>query len=137
MQHIENLQHEDEAMRKQMNDEHARWQEHKARHRAEVEAKSEHLRKETLEFRQRLEESLRQQEQLRKCNEDLHTWMRDRGHFHDHNIVNRCVDQEEGHPFARRIMEELIPPHFIIPKFHRSLGRATLKPISKLSELRC
>jgi len=69
-----------------------------------------------MESRQRLEESLRQQEQLRKCNEDLHTWMRDRGSFGNHAMLNRNIDQEEGHPFARRIMEELIAPHFIIPK---------------------
>jgi len=30
--------------------------------------------------------------------------------------MKRGIDQEEGHPFARGIMEEMIPPHFIIPK---------------------
>jgi len=57
-----------------------------------------------------------------KCNEDLRTWMRDRGHLQDHNTLNRSMDQEEGHPFARRIMEELIPPHFIIPKIPPFFG---------------
>lgn len=46
MQHIENLRHEKEAMRKQVNDEQARWQEHEARCRAEMETESEHLQKE-------------------------------------------------------------------------------------------
>jgi len=42
--------------------------------------------------------------------------MRDHDNFRDDNIANRSMNQDKGHPIARRIMEELIPPHFIIPK---------------------
>jgi len=48
--------------------------------------------------------------------------MRDRGHFHDRQYADRNLDQEEGHPFAKGIMEELIPPHFIIPKVQPFFG---------------
>jgi len=109
MQHIENLRRENEAMRKQVSDEQTRWQERETTRRAEVEAESERLRKETSESRQRLEESLCQQEQLRKSNEELRTWMRDRGHFQDRGLTNR-------------IMDELIPPHFIILKIPPFFG---------------
>jgi len=32
------------------------------------------------------------------------------------------MNQEEGHPFARRIMEELIPPNFIMPNIPPFFG---------------
>jgi len=122
MQLIENLRQENEVIRKQANDEQTRWQERETTRRAEVEAESERLRKEASESRQRLEESLRQQEQLRRSNEELRTWMRDRDHFHDRGLTNRSAIQEEGHPFIRGIMDEMIPPHFIIPKIPPFFG---------------
>jgi len=81
-----------------------------------MEVEGEKLRKESTESRQRLEESLHQQEQLRKSNEELHTWVRDRGSFDECHTIAGSLDQEEGHPLVRGIMEEIIPPHFIIPK---------------------
>jgi len=51
MQHIENLQQENEAMRKQANDEHARRQAHETRQQAEVDEERERLRKEASESR--------------------------------------------------------------------------------------
>jgi len=78
---------------------------------------NEIVRKESEEARQRLEESMRQQEQLQKSNDELRTWMRDRSHFRDTNLPGRgTVEQEDNHPLARAIVEETIPPHFIIPK---------------------
>ncbi|XP_027920620.1 uncharacterized protein LOC114178750 [Vigna unguiculata] len=78
---------------------------------------NEIVRRESEEARQRLEESMRQQEQLQKSNDELRTWMRDRSHFRDTNLPGRVTDeQDENHPLARAIVEEIIPPHFIIPK---------------------
>jgi len=43
--------------------------------------------------------------------------MRERSHFRDANLLGRgTTEQDENHPLARAIVEEIIPPHFIIPK---------------------
>jgi len=62
MQHIERLQKENEDMRQQVEGERTQWLADEERRRRDLEAEHERLRKESAESRQRLEESLRQQE---------------------------------------------------------------------------
>ncbi|XP_027915626.1 uncharacterized protein LOC114175066 [Vigna unguiculata] len=116
MQHIETLRQKNEIIRKQADGERTQWLAESERRRVEMEVEHERLRKEMAEARQRSDESMRQQEQLHKSNEELRAWMRERSNFRDSNISRRGAEQDENHPLARVIMEEAIPPHFLIPK---------------------
>jgi len=42
--------------------------------------------------------------------------MRDQGHFRDRGLFRGNLETEEGPPLARRVIEEMVPPHFLIPK---------------------
>jgi len=127
MQHIETLRQENEIIRKQADGERTQWLAESERRRVEVEAEHERLRKETAEARQRLDESMRQQEQLQKSNEELWAWMRERSNLRDSNIIRRGAEQDESHPLTRAIMEEVIPPHFLIPKVSPFTGEGDLE----------
>jgi len=64
MQHIETLRQENEVIIKQADGERTQWLAESERRRVEMEVEHERLRKETAEARQRLDELMRQQEQL-------------------------------------------------------------------------
>jgi len=116
MQHIEQSRRENDVIRAQSENERAQWRAKNDRRQEETEAENERMRKESLEARKRLKESLRQQEELRKSNDELRTWLHNRGDVQDQLMVRRSSDVEEGHPFANGIMEESIPPYFIVSK---------------------
>jgi len=49
--------------------------------------------------------------------------MRERSHFQDTNFLGRgTAEPDENHPLERAIVEEVIPPHFIIPKISPFTG---------------
>jgi len=75
----------------------------------------ERLRKEAEKTHQRLEEALRQQEQLRKANEDMQNRLEaTRVGFRYASRLN--PDVGDASPLADSIMEEPIPQNFVIPK---------------------
>jgi len=49
--------------------------------------------------------------------------MRDQGHFRDRGLSRGNLETEKGHPLARRVIEEVVPPHFLIPKVTPFTGK--------------
>jgi len=56
-----------------------------------------------------MKEALQQEENLGKLNKELCQWMNNQ-------------EQKEGHPFSREMMDEKVPPHFMVSKVPPSLG---------------